>query len=308
MMLHPDSATKDVKSILISCFAAAESAGPSADRTAEERELAAEDPIDPFHPPQFFEAWFRTHGTPLFFLFNKNLKVTNIQFAELLALIRRYVTSSVDATPIEVQFVSPRDFNATVTHIISTFHRDPQHPDHRWKTLADLYADMISRLICVDAFFGSCAVFLPPGLRLSLIDVCFRAGYIHSCGLNVFTRNVYKARKEVFISRVLTHCRKHFTGGNKVLFRVYCHEDFTPYDRPYEKALQAGLDDVKIHLGKTYMGGAALVEVLEELNEKTGGMLIIPAPGDYHRSARHAEDRSGRDGLCRRVDRDGNPL
>ena len=271
--------------VIVSCLESANS-GPSsraASSQSTQHRRSTDEQGESFNVSTFFDTWFRTHGTPLFFLFKKNLKVTNIQFAELLALIRTYARDT-ERNRIDVRFVSSKDFSGTVQQMVDTFRRDHDTDKGTWKAIAGLYQDMLSRLVCVDTYFGSCAVFLPPGIKISLVDVCFRSGYIHSCGYNVFMRNTYKAKKDLFISRLRAHHDKHIGVNRRVLLRVYCHEDFTPYDRSLENALHAGLDDIKLHIGKTYMGESSLLEVLEELNDECSDRFIIPAPGDFHDS------------------------
>jgi len=47
---------------------------------------------DVFDANNFFDQWFCRSGKAYYFLFRKNLSVTNIQFAELLALVRHHLT------------------------------------------------------------------------------------------------------------------------------------------------------------------------------------------------------------------------
>lgn len=50
----------------------------------------------------FFREWLRRRGTCYFFLFKKNLKVTNIQFADLLALMRSHFKADGSEPPTDL--------------------------------------------------------------------------------------------------------------------------------------------------------------------------------------------------------------
>ena len=57
---------------------------------------------------QFYRLWF-PRDRSYYFLFKKNLRVTNISHAELLALLRAYITPLDEAPPCsELQFTSSR--------------------------------------------------------------------------------------------------------------------------------------------------------------------------------------------------------
>lgn len=55
-----------------------------------------------FAPNTFFPEWFRRRGRAHTFVFKKNLKVTNIQLAELFALLRAHSTYVDDWLPMGV--------------------------------------------------------------------------------------------------------------------------------------------------------------------------------------------------------------
>lgn len=288
------SSQSELPAILFDCLLKAEVGQPAPTAPSDEKEQC-EGPRDPFNYSIFFHNWFRTEGRAVFFLFKKNLKVTNLQFAELLSLIRSHI-SNEEGHPLDIQFVSPADFESTIRNTMETFRRDPNDPQHRYAELSRLYCDLLRRIIVVDSFFGSCAVFLPPKTELPLLPICAQSGYVHSCGDVVYIRNTYKATGDEFIKRVAAHLNGPQRPRARIPFRIYCHEDFTPFDRRFDKSLQAGLDDVKIHLGKVYMGGASVLSVLEDLQAAQGDKLIIPPPGDYRGAEEFLEDFPDRDG------------
>lgn len=261
--------------------------------------LASSEEIDPegnrcFSPGKFFTNWFRKSGSAHFFLFRKNLKVTNIQFAELLSLIRSHTQQlSKLALVYNLQFMSVSEFKEAISNLVEAFPRLDK--ESRYDFIAKQYCQIISQHIVVDCFYGSCAVFVPPLLRLDIEAVCAYSGYIHSCGHNIFIRNIDKATTEEFYD-VIGNYVEHSVGNDKpVFFSVYAHEDFTEYDREKKEYLRNGLDDVKVYVEKFYMGSERLTSVLNDMAQRFAGKLIIPDPGNYNEQHQEIRDKGGID-------------
>lgn len=256
--------------------------------------LASSEVSSRFSPPRFFEKWFRDSGSAYLFLFRKNLAVTNVQFAELLALLRVHTrhSSRRDRSP-DLQFLSVSEFNAGIRGVVvDAFGRAGRSSANRNAFVAELYAELFRRSVVVDSFYGSCAVFAPPHLRIDVAAICAESGYVHSCGLNVFTRKTSKCTKKVFFAAVRRHLERR-RQTKRLFFSVYAHEDFTRFDRAEQEELHHGLDDVKIHVEKFYMGKDRLVDVLTEMRRKFRRELQIPDPGDFrtkHRQARQQKN------------------
>ncbi len=225
-----------------------------------------------FPTGHFFNEWFRGRGLVYSFLFKKNHRVTNIQVAELMALIRSYRSDG----GMDVSFSSADDYKQSLMHIADSFRENIN--DFNCDALASRYSSLFANSAVVDIMYGSCVVFLPPGVAINLKAVCSRSGYIHSCGRNVYTRNIYKATKDELFGNI-----RHFlrTQPGKILFRPYSHEDFTEHDRSSADELSSGLDDVKISVQKSFLQECRLADVIEEMRTTFSDSLAIPYPGDY---------------------------
>lgn len=248
---------------------------------------------DVFQHDRFFDAWFKRLGSAYFFLFKKNLKVTNIQLAELLALLRRFIVPLGGVANPNIQFLSTKEFIAALDGIISSFPMEnKEDTDNKYSFISKLYGRLLGRMVVVDAYFGSASVLLPPTLDINLAAVCGCSGYIHSCGRNIFFRNVNKARKSEFLEALKKHLDR-FPSETKrpIPFAIYAHEDFTEYDDYMRSDLRHGLDDVKLHVEKLYMGGKRLVSIMAEIRDNFLDILEIPEPGDYRQ--RHEDFRKG---------------
>lgn len=230
----------------------------------------------------FFRVWMKQRGHAFFFLFKKNLNVTNIQFAELLALVSCHTTNQHNPEYARsLQFVSSKDFGTTVQSLTEAFPAAGASNDERSARVAELYASLLQNTVVVDPFHGSCSIYLPPHLHLDLRAVCGLSGYVHSCGRNVFVRNINKATKSHFFEALRRYLKRYPRGSKRIFFTVYAHEDFTEFDDEWRPDLRDGLDDIKIHVDKFFMGGEHLVEVLRSIRSEFEGQLAIPDPGDF---------------------------
>lgn len=238
-----------------------------------------------FRPHVFFADWFRVRGTGHYFLFKKNLTVTNLQHAELAALLRLHVRENGAPLGDELQFQTPAQFIATVRHIIECFGGDVET---RVRTIIENYCRILKRTVVIRPLFGSAAVYTPPGMEIQLAQMCAYSGYIHSCGPLILLRRVDKATKAELQSSLQKHLDTDRTlpPGKKVYFVPYAHEDHDRWDEDYRADLRHGLDDVKIYVQKFFLESEPLVSVLSSIAEKLGDRLCLAQPGNPH-EARH---------------------
>ena len=250
----------------------------------------------------FFRTWLKEGGNAYTFLFHKNLRITNMQHAELNALLSTNTFEVATSNAVRsLQFVSSHDLVATLDALLHGVPSAPSLEDrptddegkkalmNQWATAAEwfaqTYAHMLYYTVVYDAFYGSASVYLPAHLDINLAAICGRAGYVHSCGRNVFVRNVSKARLDHFSKAIDRHLQRYRPADEKgVFFTVFAHEEFDPYET--QKApLRDGLDDVKIHIDKSFMGRKSLVEVAAELREAFKGRLDVAEPDHFAQRA-----------------------
>jgi hypothetical protein len=234
--------------------------------------------------------WFTKHGSATLFLFKKNLRVTNVQFAELLALVRTELRSSGHDIAGEVQFASSHEFKRTVTEIAGAL--GDLSPSTFADTLTDLYARLLDRMVVVRCFYSSAVVFLPPHLTISLPTLVARAGYVHSAGTAVYVRRMDKAHPEEFRRAIKRHLDATVGRGQRLTFIPFSHEDHSSHDRHVEADLRSGLDDVKIHVEKLFVGQERLVSFLRTLGREEE-RLSIPRPGNFRETEAEARSRPG---------------
>ncbi|MEA2238245.1 MAG: hypothetical protein QOC81_2969, partial [Thermoanaerobaculia bacterium] len=213
--------------------------------------------------------------------FKKNLRVTNIQFAELMALIRSELrdASTPRASP-QIQFVSPSEFTTAIERIVEGLGSmaGPSLPDR----ITELYWPLIERLVVIRPLFSSALVFVPPHLNLDTAAVCGYSGYVHSCGPRVYARRIDKATAPEFEAALHDYLdtRLRLASGERLILAPYSHEDYTDFDREFADDLRSGLDEVKLHVEKFFIGKQRLVSFINALGASEP-RIIIPPPGNF---------------------------
>jgi hypothetical protein len=237
-----------------------------------------------FKSDDFFPIWFRDKGTPYFFLFKKNLSITNIQHAELLALIRQHVFYKHSKQRVgAIAFHTTAAFTTTVEDIVKPVIENVDFKEEHLSDIVKIYWPIVENAIVVDQFYTSCAVFLPPTLEIDIRLVCAESGYIHDCGYSIFVRKISKATQFDFYAAIDRHLDRHSAYKGTLQFIPFSSEDFgDDKDIGYVKdALQNGLDGVKLRLEKFHMKDRSLVEIFQDMQGRYDRRLLFREAGDY---------------------------
>lgn len=235
-----------------------------------------------FHWDQFFPKWFREHGTPAFFLFKRNLGVTNVQYVELLTLIRQHSANLSTYAELPVpQFQTAEQIKTMTQDVIGSV-LDVSQVERRaaLRRFAETYGEVFCALHAVDMFFSSCAIFCPPGRKVDLERICAEAGYIHSVGKSVFIRNIKKARRADLEQSIESHLA-NMSRREPIPFVAYSHEDFSEFDKESKDQITRGIDGTKLYVEKMSMGSARLSQVLKDIEQRFENRLKVPAAGSY---------------------------
>ncbi len=267
-----------------------------------------------FSAQDLFTKWFLDKGTPYFFLFQKNLSRTNIQYAELVSLITIHWENKHPRKEKEnIHFVTAQDFLKGIQEVVDDLLQSKPYStkNELCKTFLNLYS-VLKHTVLLDMLHGSCSVFLPPHMKLDLFKVCSESGYVHSCGKCIFAEPLKIASEDRFLTTVGSYVKQKFLG-KKLFLVVYSHEDFSKYDREYAAELRGGLEDVKISAEKYYIGNKPLVRVLQELKSKYGSQLYVADAGDYRTHSKQkrehgvSQDKTLWLMIDRRFNHDGSP-
>lgn len=234
----------------------------------------------------FFKNWYIQDGKSYFFLFKKNHKVTNIQYAELMSLIRTELRRNYRMK--DIHFISTDQFRAWIEPF---FAQDFRKDRDKIQEYANMYSAILRRTVIFDAYHTSCNIILPPTIKFNILAICSESGYIHSCGKTLFIRNIEKLAEEdssngdiiqrAIAEAVGTEASSAQTGHQKkIRFIPYSHEDFSGFDSQRKDYLQDGIEDVKLHVEKFYLGKKRLIDVLQQIRVNFPS-IILANPGDY---------------------------
>lgn len=226
---------------------------------------------------KFFEAWFRKNGTPLFFLFKKNLGVTNLQYVELFQLIN----SNIKNGPNKLFFYKAEHVRETFSELLESVIQSIQNSDSKeLDNFIETYSSVFEHTVSVDLFYNSTSIFLPPGTKINLDKVVFESGYIHSAGTSIYIRNIKKSNKKAFKENLRNEIVKN---KESIPFVIYSHEDFSDFDKESSDQIEKGIDQCKIYIDKMNMGTHRLSQIIDEISNESPFQekLISPKPGNY---------------------------
>lgn len=250
---------------------------------------AAEHDVD--HAESIVNRIYAERGSrkKFFFLFNQNLRRTNMQIAELVSLLRIHARCKNQA----LNYIDITDF-AYVKELISACIKGTPDPFKTGRdTISRLIHNICANRILLESYYGSSSVFIPPHIDIDIKLVCGESGYIHSCGHLLLLRNATKATNQD-ICAALEEAEILYKK-EKFIVVPYCHEDFTATDRGKSQFYQYGLDDVKLHISKAHVGAARLIDVLEAATAEREEDFFLAPGGDYKSARSSARDHFGDD-------------
>jgi len=253
------------------------------------------DGVSKFSVDDFLRIWFRDMSRSFLFLFKKNLSLTDIQYGELLALLRCHTQNTDKQAVDSLHFLTSEEFKFGLENIIIKIHATFPDKIEFVEFVIENYSSILRPVVIVEPSRGTCTVYIPPHYEIDLYAICAESGYIHSCGYNVYMELLEKSAEIDLQASIRSHLDKFQKVKTPVFLCAYAHEDFTDYDREVASDLKGGLDDVKIYIEKYYLNNQRLVSVLKNLKKYFLHELVIPDPGDYRRALKVAKEERGID-------------
>lgn len=257
-----------------------------ADALADSISKSFPDQTEEFKWNIFFRTWFREAGSSCFFLFKKNLSVTNTQYVELFALIETHCTEAkTGAEKRQILFHRTEKMKATLTDTMNNFLDLPRHlREAQIKEFSKTYRDVFSSTFAVDMFYNSCAIFIPPGINIDLGRICADSGYLHSVGHSIYIRNIKKSKQKDFETSIDAYLHKFSKEQLPIPFVIFAHEDFDKDDRESYDEINRGIEGTKLFVDKMSMGSNQLAQIVEDMRARFKGRLDIPKAGSYKSS------------------------
>ncbi|PKP92141.1 MAG: hypothetical protein CVT77_09995 [Alphaproteobacteria bacterium HGW-Alphaproteobacteria-16] len=221
-----------------------------------------------------------------YFLFKQGLKKTNMAFVELYSLLQMHCDRDRRSKDEFFQIIS----QAEASQYLNEHVRDEDcATDADRSRLIKSVKSYFENKIIIESYFTSATAFIPNNININLQKIVLEAGYIHSCGYLIFSENtqlISPDSAEISLNFALSMLK----DDEKFLLVPYCHEDFTSRDRAESEFLKDGLDDVKIHIGKSYISEVPLHQFLINFVEKNSS-FGASAPANYKESKTRFEEK-----------------
>ena len=236
-----------------------------------------------------------------FFLFWKNLSVTNIILSELASLIRLNTSNRTTNSRERVDFICTEDYksflNDVWTSLFSPLDPDPNDLDESSTGFSDATAvselDLPRKLqvaiesllrfhqqffehtIIFDTYFTSALIHIPLSLSVDIRSITLSSGYIHSSGAALYFRNIDKASQAVLTERLSKFLAGH--APRKFFITPFASEFFSPFDAKSSASMRNGIDGVKLQLRKHYFEKELLLIFLTRLIKRFPDQLMMPS-------------------------------
>jgi tRNA G10 N-methylase Trm11 len=243
--------------------------------------------IENFKTPNSYGLSFFTGG--IFILFSKNGGVTNLQYAELDALLgsncyieqlEHYSRPIIYNTKTYKEFVY-NIFDSSISKgDFYTGARKTRKIKETAEYIYKTYSEHLRKSIIVDVFYTSCAIYMPPTVYVDLRSMVDGSGYIHSAGKLLYLRNLEKVSEINIVDEIIQateYVPKTEGVREKVQLVPYADEYFEKWETGVTST-RNGLEDIRIKAKRHYIENISLEEFLLKIssNEKAN---IYVAPG-----------------------------
>lgn len=221
-----------------------------------------------FNGRKFFEEWFYIYGKAYLFTFKNHLGITDLQYAELYALVRQYTTIDVEhkISAHDILFHGSFDFKKTLQASVDSYIDGYSAVSEiNWDAFTEIYNTLLNSSVILDARYCSCSILLPPTLFLKLSQICIQSGYIDSCGLQIYAKRIEKVQSNILVRKLISYLekRKSKKASNnrpkKIKFKVWAHENSSANENNGK-----GIETLKIYLHKVKLGKLKISTVVDD--------------------------------------------
>lgn len=245
----------------------------------------------------FIDEWYRIKGAATFFVFRRSVEETNLQFAELLALLRTLITrrsSTKNQKTIQgLHFVKTKDFKSffqsTLQDVVLAHNENGESMDAAGDFFHDQYLNILRHTILVDCFSGSSSVCVPPYLHLDIQELCGLSGYIHSAGEVVIIRDVNRLTKAELIDAIEKHIDRSQITSERIGLSLFSKEEYRSATGAQQDDLSLGLEMLKIRASKCFVGGERIGPVVAAVVSANKRLVQLFKP-DLETSAGHPDN------------------
>ncbi len=199
------------------------------------------------------------------FLFQKNLAVTNIQYGELLSLLRWHKPESKGV------LTASRGGRK-----IAAFYRDSLLPGGELdQELFESLCSSLQGLFIIEPFFTSCIVNSP--WPLDLVTLVEKTGYIHSAGPLIHHNQLTETNRPLFVRNLKDYIEATYPpekSDDRVLVQFYTDESYPGLD--WKAADEdEGLKEIKLARNKSFFGWNTILSEIQSLQEDLANLATL---------------------------------
>ena len=239
-------------------------------------------------------AFFREWYAPYTFVFRKNIKTTDLQYRELLALIRIHTTSlsllEISKCPgrrseallfeksknMKIVFESVWNsvalfptINAAPVTLDESIQDLPPSLARKILSVCYKYGGLFYETIMLDAYSGHCQVFVPKTAAFNASAICSESGYVYTCGRTIYNRRSTKVNLLTLREKICSYLQDE-NGDEPIYFVIWSNETFPKSSNlDVQRMERNGVDDLKFHLDKYYFVFAPIADLFSLLTDDT---------------------------------------
>lgn len=208
--------------------------------------------------------WYQRNGTVYHFIFRCNHLVTNIQYRELVELLR--IHTKQDDLLLPVEFMNKQQVKKYLQEFLEEFPdalKKSYFPKYEKQKLYEAYKKKLYHTIIIQSYSTSCIVWIPNFLTVNLAAVCRDSGYIFTCGKHVFHRNVDEADYENLEQAVGEFLENQAINARLI---VYDEREFSFGKKGYEDDYnENGMQSIQIESNRSYFKNISVSEAAKRL-------------------------------------------
>lgn len=198
-------------------------------------------------------------------VFKQGFKKTNVHAVEFLYLLQMHTTLSEENYSRHLQIVSSRDIKESANQYLPIINESKTEEEKN--AVLSTFVKYFSNKAVVDFNMTTATLFVPEGAKVDFRSIVAESGYIHSLGNYIYSGDLQSVKPTALAQTLRYAIELAKVEREKVMIVPYFHEDFTHRDRTKSMFLSEGLDDIKFHMSKAYVGQERLYKFLSEFVE-----------------------------------------
>ena len=204
-----------------------------------------------------FDEWYKTYGKVFHFIYRCNHNITDIQYRELVELLRMHC--KLESLETKVHF----KVRTQMENFMEKFY-DEIFSNHACHEVRKACFEKMSNTIVLDNFHTTSLVYVPNGIQIDFEAIIYEAGYLLACGENVFVRNIEDTTFDDVLTSVVKYSEQEQIHP---IVRVFDSETVPYADREYENDYKNnGVMGLQIDSKQFYMKNESVENAVKQIN------------------------------------------